>query len=41
MQVWQLEELFLQRLLACLNFTLNSEDLFSLYKVKTSDLYDL
>ena len=41
MQVWQLQELFLQRLLACLNFTLNSEDLFSLYKVKTSDLYDL
>ena len=41
MQVWQLQELFLQRLLACLNFTLNSEDLFSSYKVKTSDLYDL
>ena len=31
----------LQRLLACLNFTLDSEDLFCCYKQKKRDFYDL
>ena len=32
---------FLQQLLACLNFTLESEDLFFWYKKKKSDFYEL
>ena len=34
MQVCQLQETFCERLLACLNFTLGSEDLFCWYKRK-------